>query len=110
MIQEHKQRWFTSDEKIDAYEYLSNNYKGNPNLETPICYAYGRDDRDGYSAGSFTGAAFLLDWGVPSDSHRLALLDPGFNEIGIGCLRYIDLSSQSPAIGALITTIVLGTR
>ena len=65
-------------------------------------YAYGRPERDGFSAASFTHAAFALDWGVPSHSHRNNIMNPDFSEVGISMIRETNPSSK---IGEWVTTI-----
>ncbi|MCL2304783.1 MAG: CAP domain-containing protein [Planctomycetaceae bacterium] len=65
-------------------------------------YAYGRPARNGFSAASFTHAAFALDWGVPSHSHRDNIMSSAFTEVGISMIRETNPLTE---IGEWVTTI-----
>ncbi len=65
-------------------------------------YAYGRAARSGFSDASFTHAAFAIDWGVPSHSHRDNIMNPEFSEVGISMLRTSNAQSK---VGDWVTTV-----
>ena len=65
-------------------------------------YAYGRPARSGFSAASYTHAAFALDWGVPAHSHRDNIMNPNFSEVGISMLGE---NNPSTKVGDWITTV-----
>ncbi len=65
-------------------------------------YAYGQAARNGFSDASFTHAAFAIDWGVPSHSHRNNIMSPEFSEVGISMLRTSNAQSK---IGDWVTTV-----
>lgn len=65
-------------------------------------YAYGRDASGAYSAASYTHAAFAIDWGVPSHSHRDNIMNPEFTHVGISMLVE---TNPSTTVGPYVTTI-----
>ena len=71
-------------------------------LASENVYAYGRPMRPGFSAASFTHAAFALDWGVPSHSHRDNIMNPNFTEVGISMIPETNPLTE---IGEWVTTI-----
>jgi len=111
---ENIQRGMTADELQDAADYLQSHYKGTPDFSVSLNYIWGKGEAypNGYyyfSGSSYTAAAFLMDWGVPSNEHRNYLLNPDFNEIGIGIIN----SPQDHLMkgtGPFYTTILLGHR
>lgn len=56
-----------------------------------------------FSVASFIFEAFAVDWGVPSHSHRDALANATFTEIGLS------VASTSKAVGPYVATTDLGT-
>ncbi len=56
-----------------------------------------------FSVASFIFEAFSVDWGVPTHSHRDALIDSAFTEIGLS------ISSTSKAVGPYVATTDFGT-
>ena len=56
-----------------------------------------------FSVASFIFEAFAIDWGVPTHSHRDALMNSAFTEIGLS------ISSTSKAVGPYVATTDLGT-
>ena len=54
-----------------------------------------------------THSAFAIDWGVPDRGHRLNMMDPSFQDVGIGIL--IDFTS-STEVGPLVVTQDFGYR
>ena len=56
-----------------------------------------------FSVASFIFEAFAVDWGVPTHSHRDALLNSAFTEVGLS------ISSTSKAVGPYVATNDFGT-
>jgi hypothetical protein len=52
-------------------------------------------------------SAFAIDWGVPDRGHRQNMMDPGFQDVGVGIL--VDFNSGTDA-GPLVVTQDFGYR
>ncbi|MGL6226649.1 MAG: CAP domain-containing protein [Thermoguttaceae bacterium] len=68
-------------------------------------YAYGLSANSGYTAASYTHAAFAIDWGVPDHAHRDNIMDPNFTDVGISMLY--DSNSRT-SVGPWLTTVDFG--
>ncbi len=68
-------------------------------------YSYGRDAYRDFSAGSYTHAAFALDWGVPDHAHRDNIMNPNFTDVGISMLRD---NNPNTSVGTWLTTVDFG--
>ena len=56
-----------------------------------------------FSVASFIFEAFAVDWGVPTHTHRDAMMNSAFTEIGVS------VSSTSKAVGPYVATTDFGT-
>ena len=84
----------TPQQRIEAAGY------SNPTSSGENTYAYG-------SSVMQSMQAFLMDWGVPSDGHRINIQQPGvaaqnaYTSVGIGL---VNTSSSNPSFGPMVVT------
>ncbi|MBQ9370929.1 MAG: hypothetical protein IJU03_01945 [Thermoguttaceae bacterium] len=58
---------------------------------------------ENFSVASYILASFAVDWGVPAHSHRDALMNPDYSEIGVSILQ------TNKSVGPSLTTCDFGT-
>ena len=90
----------TSQQRIDAAGY------SNPTSNGENTYAYASSVMEAMQA-------FLMDWGVPSDGHRINIQQPGvsaqdaYTGVGIGL---VTTSSSNPSFGPMVITQDFGSQ
>ena len=90
----------TSQQRIEAAGYT------NPTSSGENAYAYGSSVMESMQA-------FLMDWGVPSDGHRINIQQPGvspqnaYTSVGIGIVQ---TSSSNPSFGPMVMTQDFGSQ
>src|SRR5271163_1926802 len=90
----------TTQDRIEAAGYT------NPTSSGENTYAYGSSVMESMQA-------FLMDWGVPSDGHRINIQQPGvspqnaYTNVGIGIVQ---TSSSNPSFGPMVTTQDFGSQ
>lgn len=96
----------TDRAKAAGFEfYFSTDSDGNSEaIIAENLYAYGLSAENGFSAASFTFAAFVVDWNVPDATHRLNIMDPYFTDVGIYMLYHYNPYNPTP-VGDWITTV-----
>ena len=90
----------TSQQRIEAAGYT------NPSSSSENTYAYGSSVMESMQA-------FLMDWGVPDDGHRINIQQPGvpaqnaFTSVGIGLVQ---TSASNPSFGPMVITQDFGSQ
>ena len=90
----------TSQQRIEAAGYT------NPTSNGENTYAYGSSVMESMQA-------FLMDWGVPSDGHRINIQQPGvspqnaYTSVGVGIVQ---TSASNPSFGPMVVTQDFGSQ
>ena len=90
----------TTQQRIEAAGYT------NPTSSGENTYAYASSVMESMQA-------FLMDWGVPSDGHRINIQQPGvsaqnaYTSVGIGLVQ---TSASNPSIGPMVITQDFGSQ
>jgi uncharacterized protein YkwD len=90
----------TSVQRIQQAGYTNSNSNGEN------AYAYATSPQEAMQA-------FLIDWGVPSDGHRINIQQPGvtaqnaYRDVGIGLVQ---TNPSNPSIGPMVITQDFGSR
>jgi uncharacterized protein YkwD len=90
----------TTQQRIEAAGYTS------PTSSAENTYAYGSSIMESMQA-------FLMDWGVPSDGHRINIQQPGvaaqnaYTSVGIGLVQ---TSASNPSFGPMVITQDFGSQ